>query len=403
MDALLESMPKIAIIGGGIAGASIAYHLSKNGNHSVDVYERGKLAGETTSKSAAVFGHYGNATEVKMKRYGAEMYNKFLLESDNELHFKLIGRLLCSTTKEGAEALAGKNAGERKEGEEDETVPYKERMILEDPVSYIAKGELKRRMATVPYLDDSEIMGCLYQPNVGFLEPIGMGREFVDRAKKHGTQFHESSEVNEIVKNGNEIEGLVVNGDFKEVDGIVCAAGPWNIPMARSVGIELPATHTLAPILMMEVPNPMKVIPPLFQNIESGVYVIGRDNKTVYVGSYGDEGEYDPREINDKIPVELREKMLKFATKFFPILKKAKVVKEWVGIRSGVSDGVPIVGWTEVKGFSIAAFDSSGIQLSPAVGDIISKQIIDGDQTELYENVSITRFEGYTDTKWSLV
>ena len=127
----------------------------------MDVYERGKLAGETTSKSAAVFGHYGNATEVKMKRYGAEMYNKFLLESDNELHFKLIGRLLCSTTKEGAEALAGKNAGERKEGEEDETVPYKERMILEDPVSYIAKGELKRRMAIVPYLDDRKIMGSL--------------------------------------------------------------------------------------------------------------------------------------------------------------------------------------------------------------------------------------------------
>ena len=396
-------MPSIAIIGGGIAGASIAYHLSKNTDHSVEVYERGKLAGETTSRSAAVFGHYGNATEVKMKRYGAELYNKFLLESDNDLHFELIGRLLCSTTKEGAEALAGENAGERKEGEEDETVPYKERMILEDPVSYIAKGELKRRMAIVPYLDDSKIMGSLYQPNVGFFEPVGMAKEFVDRAEKHGARFHEYSEVNEIVKKGNEIEGLVVNGEFKEVDGIVCAAGPWNPPMARSIGIELPVTHTMAPILVMEMPNPMKVVLPLFQNIESGVYVIGRDKKTVYIGAYGEGGrEYDPREINDKIPTELREKMLRFATEFFPILKKAKVVKEWVGIRSGVSDGVPIVGWTEVKGFSIAAFDSSGIQLSPAVGDIISKQIIDGDQTELYENVSITRFEGHKDVKWSL-
>ncbi len=402
LDALLESMPKIAIIGGGIAGASIAYHLSKGGSCSVDVYERGELLSETTSRSAAVFGHYGNATEVKMKRYGAELYNKFFLESDRELSFNLTGRLLCSTTKEGADALSGTDGVDADESSSGSGVPEKERLILDDPVTYIARGELKKRMATVPYLDDSEIMGCLYQPNVGFLEPIGMGREFVYRAKKHGAQFHESSEVNEIVKNGGEIEGLTVNGDFKEVDGIVCAAGPWNIPMARSIGIKLPATHTLAPILMMEVPNPMKVVPPLFQNIESGVYVIGRDNKTVYVGSYGDRGEYDPREINDKIPGELREKMLKFATKFFPILKEAKVAKEWVGIRSGVSDGVPIVGWTEVKGFSIAAFDSSGIQLSPAVGDIISKQILDGDQTELYENVSITRFEGYNDTKWSL-
>ena len=401
-------MPSIAIIGGGIAGASIAYHLSKNADRSVEVYERGKLAGETTSRSAAVFGHYGNATEVKMKRYGAELYNKFFLESDRELYFNLVGRLLCSTTKEGAESLSGKNVGDRgpvdeKEGEEDETVPNKERTILEDPVSYIAKGELKGKMGIVPYLDDSKIMGSLYQPNVGFFEPVGMAKEFVDRAEKHGAQVHEYSEVNEIVKKGNEIEGLVVNGEFKEVDGIVCAAGPWNPSMAKSVGIELPVTHTLAPILVMEMPNPMKVVLPLFQNIESGVYVIGRDRKTVYIGAYGEGGrEYDPREINDKIPTELREKMLRFATEFFPILKKAKVVKEWVGIRSGVSDGVPIVGWTEVKGFSIAAFDSSGIQLSPAVGDIISKQIIEGDQTELYENVSITRFEGHKDVKWSL-
>ena len=173
--------------------------------------------------------------------------------------------------------------------------------------------------------------------------------------------------------------------------------------MARSIEIELPVTHTMAPILVMEMPNPMKVVLPAFQNIESGVYVDGRDRKTVYIGAYGESAkEYNPGEINDEVPAELREEMLRFATEFFPILKKAKVVKEWVGIRSGVSDGVPIVGWTEVKGFSIAAFDSSGIQLSPAVGDIISKQIIDGDQTELYENVSITRFEGHKDVKWSL-
>ena len=106
-------MPSIAIIGGGIAGASIAYHLSKSGDHSVEVYERGELAGETTSRSAAIFGHYGNATEVKMKRYGAELYNKFFLESDRELHFNLVGRLMCSTTKEGAEALSGKNVGDQ--------------------------------------------------------------------------------------------------------------------------------------------------------------------------------------------------------------------------------------------------------------------------------------------------
>ena len=126
-------------------------------------------------------------------------------------------------------------------GEEDETVPYKERMILEDPVSYIAKGELKRRMAIVPYLDDSKIMGSLYQPNVGFFEPVGMAKEFVDRAEKHGARFHEYSEVNEIVKKGNEIEGLVVNGEFKEVDG----KGKISFPLRKDLDGD---THLVANI-----------------------------------------------------------------------------------------------------------------------------------------------------------
>ena len=107
-----------------------------------------------------------------------------------------------------------------------DTLPEKERLILDDPVTYIAKGELKRRMATVPYLDDSEIMGCLYQPNVGFFEPVSMAKEFVDRAKRHGAQVHEYSEINEIVKKGNEIDGLVVNGDFKEVEIIEVLVKP---------------------------------------------------------------------------------------------------------------------------------------------------------------------------------
>ena len=147
----------------------------------------------------------------------------------------------------------------------------------------------------------------------------------------------------------------------------------------------------------------MKVTLPFFQHIESGMYVMGRDRRTVYIGQEPDgEGEYDPRDINDEIPAEMREKMLRMAKNFFPVLRNGKVIKEWVGIRSRVSDGIPIVGWTEIRGFSIAAFDSSGIQLAPAVGNIIAKQLLNGDPTDFYDKVSISRFEGYRDVKIKL-
>jgi len=378
-------MSNVAIIGGGIAGASIAYHLSVLGNHSVKVYERGTLAGETTKRSVAMFGHYGNSTELKMKKYGAEIYNDFFQKSDKDLSYKLTGRLVGSTTEEGAQKL------------------FKEsNQGFEDPICHIRREELKGKIMC-PYLNESEVVGVTYQANVGYLNPVGLAQEFMDRAEKNGVEFYESSEVSEIVKKRNGIEGLVVNGRFEEVDGVVCAAGPWNLSMARLVGIQLPVTHTLAPILSLKMPNPMKVTLPFFQHVESGMYVMGRDRRTVYIGQEPDgEGEYDPRDINDEIPAEMREKMLRMAKNFFPVLGNGKVMKEWVGVRSRVSDGIPIVGWTEIRGFSIAAFDSSGIQLAPAVGDIISKQLVNGDQTEFYERVSISRFKGHEDTRWKL-
>ncbi len=378
-------MGDIAIIGGGIVGASIAYHLSQLGGHSVKIYERGTLAGETTKRSVAMFGHYGNSTELKMKKYGAEIYNDFSQKSEKDLSYKLTGRLVGSTTEEGNRRLF-------KESNQD----------FDDPICHMQGKELKGKIMC-PYLNESEVLGVTYQANVGYLNPVGLAQEFMDRAEKNGVGFYESSEVSEIVKKRNAIEGLVVNGRFEEVDSVVCAAGPWNLPMARLVGIQLPVTHTLAPILILKMPNPMKVTLPFFQHIESGMYVMGRDRRTVYIGQEPDgEGEYDPRDINDEIPAEMREKMLRMAKNFFPVLRNGKVIKEWVGIRSRVSDGIPIVGWTEIRGFSIAAFDSSGIQLAPAVGNIIAKQLLNGDPTDFYDKVSISRFEGYRDVKIKL-
>jgi glycine/D-amino acid oxidase-like deaminating enzyme len=95
----------------------------------------------------------------------------------------------------------------------------------------------------------------------------------------------------------------------------------------------------------------------------------------------------------------MKGQMLDIAKAFFPILEETEETGEWVGIRSSIEDGVPIVGWTEKKGFLIAAFDSSGIQLAPAVGNIIAKQLLNGDPTEFYDRVSISRFKGHRDVK----
>jgi sarcosine oxidase subunit beta len=66
-------------------------------------------------------------------------------------------------------------------------------------------------------------------------------------------------------------------------------------------------------------------------------------------------------------------------------------------LRSLTPDRNPIIGWTDVDGLSVATYNATGIQHAPAAGDILSRQILDDDPTRHYEDVSVSRFDGYTD------
>lgn len=70
-----------------------------------------------------------------------------------------------------------------------------------------------------------------------------------------------------------------------------------------------------------------------------------------------------------------------------------------MGIRSKTADGNPMVGWTKVGGFSVAAFSTSGIQLAPATDDIIARHLVDGEPTPFDDGLSISRFKPHVDSK----
>jgi glycine/D-amino acid oxidase-like deaminating enzyme len=103
--------------------------------------------------------------------------------------------------------------------------------------------------------------------------------------------------------------------------------------------------------------------------------------------------------VGETVPSEIRDAAIEFVEDLIPGMMDAAVVDQWVGVRSVTPDGNPVVGWTDLEGFSVAAFHTSGIQLAPAVGDVLARQLVDGDPTEYYDALSITRFDGYSDVR----
>ena len=83
----------IAIIGGGIVGASVAYHLARNTSRSVRLFEKRTPGAETTQKSIAQFGFYGDDTQYAMKRYGMRLYNEFFSDARANPSYRFAGHL----------------------------------------------------------------------------------------------------------------------------------------------------------------------------------------------------------------------------------------------------------------------------------------------------------------------
>lgn len=378
---------RFAVIGGGIAGASVAYHLAERTDDRVAVFEQASVAGATTARSWAMFGYYGGPTQYAMKRYGMALYNEFAAEPEADPRYSPIGMVEVATSAEGATRLR-----ERAEGLADDDVRA-------GAAEFVEAGSL-REFLFLPTLRTEAVLGALHRPGVGYLTPQEFAREFVERARGDGATFHTDTRVTGLVEADGAVAGVETADRTVEADHVICAAGPWTPHIVRTVGAEVPVKHTLAPTLELQPRRPLPAPLPYLKETESGYGFRGVvDGGTVLVGNqpggYDVATEYDPDEVDDTVPDDLREGMWDAIDRLLPALGDAEVVDERVGVRSATPDGDPIVGPTAVEGLSVVAFSTSGIQLSPAAGRVIAERLVDGARTDLHDALSVARFDGY--------
>ncbi|MFB6069633.1 MAG: NAD(P)/FAD-dependent oxidoreductase [Halanaeroarchaeum sp.] len=366
----------IAVVGGGIAGASVAYHLSRYGDRPVVVYERGAIAAETTARSTAVYRVMGDPVLGPMKRYGLSLLNEVAAEPTANPWFELIGRFEVATSEEGADALRGDDLATG---------------------TYLA-GEDLHRTAFAPGLRTGDVVGARYNPNAGYLRPAEVAHEFVERARSNGVEVVTNTPVADVILEDGSARAIETETDTRAVSHVVAAAGPWNRQIGRLVGLDLPVRHTLAPIARLDAGESLVHTLPNVKHQESGYYLVGRRGGSVLVGhspgSYQEAGtEYDPDRVGESVPAEVRSGMIDAVERFVPSILAAGIEEEWVGVRSLTPDGRPMVGPTGVDGFSLVAFNSEGIQLAPAAGLVIASHLGDADPPAYADAVSPRRFD----------
>ncbi len=218
----------VVVVGAGVIGASVAWHLATHTRLSVLLLEKTAIAAGSTSRSAAAFRQQFSAVEhVKMSRYSGAAYQRFPSEMGVEPVFHENGYLFLYR-----EAEAFEQARER--------VRFQQSLGLAD-VRALRPPEVDRLPGLGGAFAIDALVGATWCPSDGFLRPGEIASGYALAAQKKGVALRQQAEVTEIEVQHGRVSGVVINGSLRVACGaVVLAAGWWSRAVAERAGAPIP-------------------------------------------------------------------------------------------------------------------------------------------------------------------
>ena len=223
MNKNLPSSAKVIVIGGGVAGCSVAYHLAKYGWKDVVVLERDQLTSGTTWHAAGLIGQLGaSATLTKIRNHSLNLYKELENETGLSTGLKQNGSLTVATTKERLDELKRQVTTAQ----------------LFNVDAYEVSNEKIKEI--YPLINTEDLVGGIYIPNDGQADPVGVTNVLAKAAKQNGAKIIEKCFVKKILIKNNKIEGLETDHGKIDCEYIVLASGMWSRQIAEEVNVSIP-------------------------------------------------------------------------------------------------------------------------------------------------------------------
>ena len=361
------------IIGGGVIGASIAYHLALRGLKPV-VFDKDLLGSGNTGRSAGgIRAQFTTEINIKLSLYSIAFYERFRETLGQDAEFHQVGYLFLGTSAAHLAHFRERVAFQKKFGVE---------------VSLLTPEEVASGW---PFLKTDDVTGATYSAKDGFAGPYEVTIAFANAARQRGATFHEQAEVTEILAEHGKVRGIKTSlGEFSS-DVVVAACGPAVPAMVKPLGIEVPVVpyrrHLYMTETFPEIPDPIPFIidsgTGLYFRKETGGIMLGMVDKS------------DPPTFSMNVDDGYLEKLVEAALMRVPLLEKANILNGWAGLYDTTPDHHAIVGAVdEMKGLYLAVgFSGHGFMHSPAIGASLSEVILDGAARSVnLDALSLNRF-----------
>ncbi len=369
----MSELPRSAraiIIGGGVIGCSVAYHLAKLGWRDVVLLERKQLTSGTTWHAAGLIGQLrATANMTKLARYGAELYAKLEAETGIATGFRRVGSISLALTRERLEELKRGASMAR---------------AFDVDVEEISVAEAARLH---PLTDMAGVLGAIYLPGDGQADPGNVALSMARGATKAGITIRENVKVTAIVTDRGRVKGVVTQAGRIAADVVVNCAGMWGRELGRMAGVHLPL-HACEHFYIVSEPS---------DEIPSGLPVLRVTDECAYYKEDAGKimlGAFEPNAkpwavagipeefCFDELPADLEHfaPILETATRRLPLLGRLGIRTFFNGPESFTHDNRYMLGETpEIAGFFVACgFNSVGIQSAAGAGKALAEWIVGG-------------------------
>ena len=354
----------VVIVGSGIVGSSVAYHLAHAGCSNVLVIEREPHQGKgSTGKSmGGVRAQFTTPVNIQMSMYSINFFAEFDDIVGHPADYRAHGYLFCATTERHLDYLRTNRETQNRLGLTN--------------VEFVSRDDILRM---VPQLRADDILGGTFCPTDGFVDPHSVMMGFMLNARERGVRLWLDTKVTAINIENDGVVGVETTRGPVATRTVVNAAGPWAAEVARMAGAELP----VEPLRRQLVPTePFDQLPqrfPMVIDMSTGFH-FRREGKGILL-AWNDEAE-TPGFKTDFDPSFI-EKILTRAAARVPCLIDAEVNprRGWAGLYEMTPDHHSIIGPVpNIEGLFFAnGFSGHGVMHSPASGRITADLILHGE------------------------
>ncbi len=352
----------VCIIGGGVIGCSIAYHLARASRLKIVLLERGHLGGGSTGRSVGgVRRQFLTEIHIQLSIESLKMLQTFREETGWDPGFRKTGYLfLLSTEEEWAQFR--------------QAVELQGRLGVR--VEVLSPSEIQ---ALAPCLRIDDLLAGTFTPEDGYASPFQVVWGYAERAADLGVDIREHCEVTGVVVQGGRVQAVTSREGEITAPVVINAAGPYAGPVGQMAGVEVPVTpwrrqlFVTAPLreLAREVPVTIDVHRDWYFRTEEGGALIPAP--TDRVSSFN--ADVDWERVSEVCAVGVHR---------LPALAHAEVVRGWAGLYDISPDNHPIMGESEVPGFYLACgFSGHGFMHGPVAGKLMAEVILEGRTSEI--------------------